>query len=206
MLLGVITGDLINSTQVAESAEFRLRLQELLGLIGQRYDAVTATYRGDGFQVAMAQQSNLFEAALLLRAGLIARSPGRQERWDARIAMAFGEGKLPAPDQNSAVYVNSGRTLDQMKTTNLEVFGEDELMGLAFSAATRFADDIVNSWTSTEAEVVFLYLQDRPNHEAIARQLGKKRPTITKALLRARYSLIDRYVREMNRMLELFYA
>lgn len=198
--IAVITGDLIASTQVAEPARFRARLSDLLAMASEKYAAITNLYRGDGFQIAMDSSANAFEAAILMRSGLIAGSTDSSNRWDARIAIAFGAGPLSESDQNSEAYVNSGRALDNMGKQHLCVHGGSEALDLGLRAATLFADDVMDGLTPTEAEVLFYYFLHRESHQRIADRLGKKRPTITVALQRAKYTLLDQYIADMNEL------
>ena len=198
--IAVITGDLIGSTEVSDPAAFRGRLADLLQLTRERSAALATQYRGDGFQIALSGDVNAFEAALILRTGLIAQSPDRGNRWDARVAIAFGEGRVSDTDQNSQAYVNSGRALDSMEKDHLLAYAETEVLRLAMRSATGFADDIMNELTPTEAEVLFYYFLDRGSHKSIADKLGKTRPTITAALQRAKYTLLDRYVLDMDKL------
>ncbi|MEZ5491514.1 MAG: sigma-70 region 4 domain-containing protein [Gammaproteobacteria bacterium] len=204
--IAVITGDLINSTKVRDAHGFRARLEELMELLERNYQARTMLYRGDGFQAVLdAERFNALEVAVIIRTGLIAQSPDKNNRWDARVALAFdtgdGDGKLSFEDQNSSAFVNSGRLLDEMDKDHFSIYGSNENTRLALGVATGFVDDIVNQLTPTEAEVLHYFFLDRKSHSDIARQLGKKRPTITLALHRARYTLIDRFVQDMNKFL-----
>ena len=204
--VAVITGDLINSTKVHDAHGFRERLEVLMELLERKYEAKTPLYRGDGFQAALhANQFNALEAALVIRTGLIAQSPDKSNRWDARVALAFstkdGDEALSFEDQNSPAFVSSGRVLDGMEKDHFCIYCSNENTQLAVGVATAFVDDIVNQLTPTEAEVLHHFFLDRKSHSDIARQLGKKRPTITLALQRAKYTLLDRFVKDMNKFL-----
>jgi len=204
--IAVITGDLINSTKVRNAQGFRERLRELMTLAERKYQAKPTLYRGDGFQAALdADRFNALEVAVVIRTGLIAQSPDRNNRWDARVALTFstgtGDQDLSFEDQNSPAFVNSGRALDGMEKDHFCIYGSNENTRLALGVATGFADDIINQLTSAEAEVLHYYFLDRKSHSDIARKLGKKRPTITLALQRARYTLVDRFVQDMNKFL-----
>ncbi|MCI5106181.1 MAG: hypothetical protein MRY76_05690 [Pseudomonadales bacterium] len=209
--IAVITGDLINSTRVADSKAFKRQLDTLLARLQQRFDAEVATYRGDGFQVALDARHNALQLALLLRTGLIAASPDSENRWDARIAIAWGEadkeemakGDLDPASQIGPVYIESGRALDALGKQHLQAVTSGELPSLALNLSCRFADDIVNHLTAVEAEVLYYYMQDRGSHQSIADRLGKQRPTVTVALQRARYKLLARFVDDMDKMLRL---
>ncbi len=211
--IAVITGDLINSTRVADSKAFKRQLDALLQRLQKRFDAEVATYRGDGFQIAMDANNNALQLALLLRTGLIAASPDSENRWDARIAIAWGEGagegeengegKLDPASQIGPVYIQSGRALDALGKQHLQAVTAGELPTLALNLSCRFADDILNQLTAVEAEVLYYYLQDRGSHQSIADRLGKQRPTVTVALQRARYKLLAQFVDDMDQLLRL---
>lgn len=201
--IAVITGDLIGSTQVADPAAFRDCLRKLLDLVADKFHAQTNLFRGDGFQVATDMQGNAFRLAMVLRTSLISQSPANSSRWDARVAIAFGAGDLSGANQNSDAYVNSGRTLDKLEKDNLSIHAEGEPMQLSTAAATQFADDILNHLTPVEAQVLYYHLLEGGSHQSIADTLGKKRPTITLALQRARYQLLDRYINDMDKLIRM---
>ena len=204
-LLAVLTGDLVDSTRVSEAAAFRQRLSELVGVIAETFQAQTQLYRGDGFQLAIGPEVNAFRVAVLLRAGLICASPDGRERWDARIAIAFGPGDFPPESQSSEAHVQSGRALDGMKKGRLRVHADDEVLRLATGTATAFADDILNQLTTAEAQALYYHVLEGGSHQDIADRLGKKRPTVTQALQRARYQLLDRYIGDMDRLVRKFH-
>ena len=173
--IAVLTGDLVNSTRV----------------------------RGDGFQITLPNANDAFETCLYLRSGLISQSPAKSERWDARIAVAIGSDKLTKGAIHQKVFIESGQTLDAMKERNLVITGQTESFTLAANIGTLFLDDLIAGWTPIEAEALFEYLQAREGHKDIAERLGKKRPTVTLSLQRARYQLVEQYIQDMKKILEL---
>jgi len=202
--LAVITGDLINSTGVSDPQAYRQYLRELMDAIARDFDALTSVYRGDGFQVAIdASKHNAFEIGLLIRVALISHG-NKAERWDARVAIAFGTGQSVS-DQDSGAYQASGQALDAMTESKFVVHGRNRFESLALCAATCFVDAIIDKLTIVEAEVLFLYLRYRESHQNIAFRLNKKRPTVTLALQRAHYYLLDRYIRDMNELVRMTY-
>lgn len=203
--IGVLTGDLINSTGVADPGGFAARLKQLLADSEGRWQARAVTFRGDGFQAALDRPAEALSCALYIRAGLIAASPGRAERWDARIAVAIAGAKGRKGGEGDA-YIESGRGLDGMDKEHLHLYAEPELFRLATGVATALVDDIIDHWTPSEAQVYFEHLKNPGGHQGIASRLGKSRPTVTKALLRARYNLLDRYRRDTEKLLELTHA
>ena len=195
--LAVITGDLIGSTSAVDPAAYRKRLHELLVTMEKTFDAQTSIFRGDGFQLAVDTSANIFRLALLIRSGLIARSDP-QSRWDARLAIAFGKGLLKEADPNGEAFVNSGRTLDAIESDNMRVYCPSRIMELGTGVATAFVDDLINRLTPVEAETLFHYLLEGGSHQHIAERLGKQRPTVTLALQRAGYRLVERYIEDMG--------
>lgn len=200
--IAVLTGDLINSTRVHQPEAFSARLKTLLKELEEHYGAETVTFRGDGFQVSLVRPGEAFETALRIRAGLIGASPSRADRWDARISIALGSAKSPEGGFGSA-YTESGRGLDRMERETLRFYSDQSRLTLALDLATAFVDDILCQWTPSEAEVYFEHLcRPEGGHSAIARRLNKSRPTVTQALLRARYNLLDRYLHDSRQLME----
>lgn len=199
--IAVLTGDLVNSTGVANPGVFMQRLQALLQETETRYAAKTTLFRGDSFQITLPAPLQALECMLMLRSGLIAASPSRNERWDTRIAVAIAAADSKE-NSYGAAYIQSGRGLDKIDRDHFYLYAEPPLFRLAAGLATAFVDDIVSQWTAAEAEAYYTHLQYPGGHQAIADQLGKSRSTITKTLLRARYNLIDRYIADVNQLME----
>ncbi|MDQ2077891.1 hypothetical protein [Marinimicrobium sp. ABcell2] len=185
----------------ANAAARHQRLEWLLGELGNRYGAQARISDDDAFQVALSQPRATLECALFIRAGLLAVSPSRKERWDARISMALGESE-PGRGTEDAYRVAS-HGLEALERGHLTFYANPEPLRLAVSLATAFADDILSHWTPSEAEAYFEHLLKPDGHKAIAQRLNKSRPTVTKTLLRARYNLLDRYRRDAQALMAL---
>lgn len=203
--IAVLTGDLVNSTQVTSPKAFRLRLQSLLEAVGNAYGGKAVTFRGDGFQVSLNDPRKAIECALYIRAGLIASSPAKSDRWDARISVAIARAATNEDSYGDA-YIQSGRNLDDMARDNLHVYAEPQAFKIGVALATVFVDDIIGGWTPSEAEAYFAYLQYPQGHQAVAEHLKKSRSTITKSLIRAKYSLINRYLEDTLTLMEITHA
>lgn len=207
-LLAVLTGDLVNSTGVAQPDAFRHRLNESLAVMKECYGAHTSVYRGDGFQLTIPHATDAYEVVLQMRASLIAASPGSTDRWDARIAIALGMSSGVKAGQNSTVHVNSGRCLDSLGKNRLGIVVGKNMVGFQTAAALAalFIDDIVNGWTAREAEILLDYLSHRDSQQKIANRLGVSRPTVTLTLQRAKANLVDAYIRDMTTLTEMAYG
>lgn len=203
--IAVLTGDLINSTRVNSPNAFMQRLQLLLNKQASTYQGKASTFRGDGFQITIEDPHRALECAIYLRAGLIAASPAKNDRWDARISIGIARAKN-SNDPFGDAYIQSGRGLDNMSKTSLYVYGEPEIFQLSMALASGFVDDIISHWTPSEAEAYFVYLTQPGGHQAVANKLGKSRTTVTKTLLRAKYTLIDKYLQDATKLMELTHA
>lgn len=203
--IAVLTGDLINSTGVSNPKAFMQCLESLLKDIEIRYAGHAITFRGDGFQIALTTPAQALKCAIYLRAGLIAASPTKRERWDARISTAIAE-QANRDDTFGNAYIQSGRGLDNIAKSNFYVYGEPHIFRLSVVLATNFVDDIITHWTPAEAEAYFIYLQHPGGHKGVAEALKKSRSTITKTLLRGKYTLIDQYLQDTVKIMELTHA
>lgn len=199
--IAVLTGDLVASTRTRSPGTFIDRLSLVLSEVEQALAARTEIFRGDSFQVTLADPGKAVRCALYIRAGLIAASPAKSDRWDARIAVAIGADRGRGDPYGDA-YIESGRGLDALTRERLYLYAQPPIFQLATGIATAFADDIICQWTPSEAEAYYAYLQYPEGHQAVADALGKSRSTITKSLLRARYNLIERYVETVNKLME----
>ena len=93
MVKGVITGDLVNSTNIA--AKWRQTVVDALHVCVEESIPQTPIklemYRGDSFQVVVDKPEYVLAIAIALRAKLKAETPDGQKLWDARLAVGVGE-------------------------------------------------------------------------------------------------------------------
>ncbi|MGQ4877308.1 hypothetical protein ACOJCM_01875 [Billgrantia sp. LNSP4103-1] len=197
--IAVLTGDLVDSRKASDPKRLFQVLDSAIEAITERYDGQGERYRGDGFQIALPDPTAALPAAVLLRAALIRHSE-KQQRWDARIAVAIGEDRWQ-PEQrvteaSGEVFVRSGQTLDAMSDGAahlcLSLSGDIESECLAL--LTRFVDDLIDGWSRYAAEVVYLSLWHEESQQALARRLGISQPSVHKRLRAARWSLLDDYL------------
>lgn len=93
MIKGVITGDLVNSTNIA--AKWRQTVVDALHVCVKESIPLTPVklemYRGDSFQVVVDKPEYALAIAIALRAKLKAETPDGQKLWDARLAVGVGD-------------------------------------------------------------------------------------------------------------------
>lgn len=205
--IGVLTGDVVGSQKIKDKQALGQALNDGLNLLEARLGACSDRYRGDGFQIAVPDPAQAMTAAVLLRATLIQHSPSRQAMWDARIAVATGEGDMPSPqsftDAQGEVFVRSGRQLDVLSATTdrLSIVTDNRTLDNQWALLTRFADDIITHWSRYSAEVVALSLQHAESQQALARRLGRAQPTVNRRLAAARWPLIRDYLAHIRAVL-----
>ncbi len=157
--------------------------------------------RGDSFQLMTTDVQKSFYKAIFLKSyfkrkqiGL--KSEKGQEAIDIRISLAVGLSKTIPEDIGKSMeepFVLSGRALDQMKkkkqtfiiTTSHEEYNKE----LELSCA--FLDNIFDSWTLAQAEVIYYLVQGFKQTE-IASQLNLSQPSVSSRIQLARWSLIEK--------------
>ncbi|GHA89124.1 hypothetical protein [Modicisalibacter luteus] len=205
--ISVLTGDVVGSQRIEDKQALSHALDEGLSLLQKALGARSDRYRGDGFQIAVPDPSQAMLAAILMRAALIRHSPSRSDLWDARIAVAIGEGRLPVTnhfsDAQEEAFVLSGRRLDLLGDSPdrlaIVTSAQDDDDHLAL--LTRFADDVVSHWSRFSAEVVSLSLLYQESQQQLAKRLGRAQPTINRRLVAARWPLIRDYLEYMQKAL-----
>ncbi len=136
-------------------------------------------FRGDSWQLLLAEPGNALRAAVAIRAGLKAQT-GR----DTRVAIGIGPATDIDLEQISAstgeAFLASGRMLDEM--------GRKQRLALAPSPATQavmgwmpvmldLAEVIIGGWSARRAEVAALaILHPDWTHETISEALAKAGP------------------------------
>ncbi|MFO7649144.1 MULTISPECIES: hypothetical protein [Halomonas] len=192
--LAVITGDIIDSRRIQPAEALSRALDAALEGLTERFGACTSRYRGDGFQLALAPQ-HAMEAAVLLRASLI-RHSSREQRWDARLAVAVGPADGWTPQQGIAEasappFVASGLALDALPEDQHLVLNPGAPPSGCLALLVRYLDEMIEGWTPAAAEVVAQMLCHADSQQALANRLGISQPAVHKRLRTARWPLLQ---------------
>lgn len=191
---GVITGDIIKSTEIKNKS--RDELLQVIKTIANDLHGISLIrvemYRGDSFQIVVDSAAMVLKVAILLRAKL------KQNYWDARLAIGIGSIDYNSNDivtSDGEAFKNSGREFDAIGKRKLVVRTPWEDVNGELKVSTAFADNIVSKWTKQQAETIFLYLsQKNINKKDIAGEVGKSAQAISKLLITANESLISDYL------------
>ena len=161
----VLTGDIKNSTRMAENDQDRLpdvlraifsNLKDLLGQKGCRLES--SIFRGDSFQLVTDPVAAL-DVTLGIRAGLRAAFPAKAgDAIDCRIAIGIGTVRNMSEnitESSGEAFLSSGRLLEQMGRTFLMRFEtpvQEATQQLNIPLA--LCDVIVKRWTHRQALLV----------------------------------------------------
>ena len=199
MIKGVITGDLVNSTNIA--AKWRQTVVDALHACVAESQPLTPMklemYRGDSFQVVVDKPEDALAIAIALRAKLKAETPNRQELWDARLAVGVGEISFESDNivtSDGEAFRLSGHSFDHIGKKRLSISTPWSDFNTDIELVTRFADDVITSWTAKQARVVYQSMLFPKLQKDQAEELGMTRQNFNYHWSSARGQLILDYV------------
>ena len=211
--IGVITGDIVNSTGILKSGHREKMLGILkntiaeFNLINQCHDIKMEIYRGDAFQIIIKKPTIAVELAIIIRTALIASSQNGI-RWDARLGIGVGEGEFIADsiaESDGEAFHKSGSAFDTLdKNSRMAVVVPDNDFSDELTITTAFADDIISNWTETQAAAIYPALIKSSTQKDLAEILGKSPQAISKLLSTSKLSLILNYIRRFQYKIELY--
>lgn len=199
MIKGVITGDLVNSTNIA--AKWRQTVVDTLHVCIEESIPLTPIklemYRGDSFQVVVDKPEYALAIAIALRAKLKAETPDGQKLWDARLAVGVGEISFESDNivtSDGEAFRLSGHSFDHIGKKRLSISTPWSDFNANIELATRFADDLITSWTAKQARVVYQSMLFPKLQKDLAEELDMTRQNFNYHWSSARGQLILDYV------------
>lgn len=176
-IIAVITGDLIASTDqkasVVDAAMGRIRVAAgaVAGWL-RNSDTRFTRFRGDGWQVCLADPEFCLRAALFVAATLRADDIRMETRISIALGTADSLGTTDLSDASGEAFQLSGRQLDAMsRTARIALTGTG--IGDRDRIIARQMFERASRWTQPQAEAMALYLHpDNPTLNDIAEQLG----------------------------------
>ena len=175
--VAILTGDLIGSTAAAPGA--LERAMEILADAARAMsgwmpgaDTRFTRFRGDGWQIHVAEPGLALRCALALNARLRAADVGLATRAAIGIGDIDTLGTESLADAHGAAFEASGHALDTMGRTRTMAIEGDGITTFHRIVVDLLADR-ARHWTPQRAEATALYLQpDNPTLADIAPQLG----------------------------------
>lgn len=190
----VLTGDLVDSGKIPSEQYDNLlyQLNQLLTKVSAaqgRYNI----FRGDAFQLLLADPDRAISGMLIIRLGLISHG------WDARISAGFGGISNPRADTKTATgeaFTLSGKGLDNMTTQQrLSISSSNQQYQFHMPLLLQFADTLISQISKRQACALYEYFTLTDNsHQAIARRLGSSRVNATRLLNQGHYQLLQEFV------------
>lgn len=214
--IGVITGDIVNSTEILNSGH----REKLLEILHKTVDDINKAklfgiskinidiYRGDSFQIMLPNNTaTILRLAILTRTALIANSTNSL-RWDARIGIGVGKGEFigdTISESDGEAFRLSGKAFDGLKSNKrLAILTPCDDFNEELEVSSAFADNIISNWTSAQAEVIYLHFLSGMPQKDIAQIVNKTPQAVSKLLSTANFDLILKYtMRYTNRIIKL---
>lgn len=184
--IAVLTGDLVSSKALGPD-----KVSQALNVLSDAAlqqadwhgaDLSFTRHRGDGWQVALHKPELALRSALMFRAALRAAD----EAFDSYIGLATGQITEPLMDnlndESSDAFIGSGTALDYIKGANTRRFAVHA--DVTLEAITSLVDHISGGWTQAQAAAALPFLTPGalPSYTAVAKDLGKSRQAVTKAV------------------------
>ncbi|MGZ9811732.1 hypothetical protein ACXN5S_14815 [Pseudoroseicyclus sp. H15] len=192
MSQAVLTGDIVGSSEL--TAEALSGLLESLTLLAADEGAAFGRYRGDGWQIYLAEAPR----ALRLTLQILAHLQGIAPPAETRIAIGIGTAELPPAGIAAGAgpaFETSGRLLDDLPARERLAIAGAGITPL-HQALLAACGEIAGRWTRTQAEAVIHALDalgtpdDPPRHEDLAAELGLTRQAMQSRLSGAGWGTI----------------
>lgn len=197
-MIGVITGDIINSRSKDEGDVWIRELRDILGLYGAE-PKEWVIYRGDSFQLIVRQAEKSFGVAVHIKSRI-----KTIKGLDVRMAIGIGDISYNASkvaESNGAAFMFSGETFERLKKEklNLLIHTSNEQFNQKFNLLFRLCMTFMDNWTPATAELVNLYLDEvflekmdsakwkyeMPLQSQIAEKLGISQSSVSERYSRA---------------------
>lgn len=203
-MIGVITGDLINSKKMAPSNWLKI-LKKELSMEGNTPED-WEIYRGDSFQIEIQNPEEALAISIRIKAA-IKSMPGM----DVRMAIGIGDKTYPAKsitEANGSAFIYSGQLVEELKKMklNLAMRSNSTKLDQEINLYLKLALLAMDSWTITAAETIHAaFIYPEKSQEELGRLMGIRQNAISTRLKRARYyeilELIEMYrikIKELN--------
>lgn len=184
-MIGIVTGDIVNSRKAASQQQWLGPLKELLSTFGES-PQVWEIYRGDSFQLELKNPEEALMAALRLKACI------RSIRGlDIRMAIGIGEKSFDAPrisESNGEAFIRSGEQFEILKPRKKKLALQSPWpeVDLSVNLMLDLASIAMDAWSPAEAKIIAALLQHpQLTQTELGDKLGKKQSTVSETLKRA---------------------
>lgn len=186
----IITGDIVKSRSLKNPELWITALKSALSHLNPN-TAQWEIYRGDSFQIEIANISKSFISAVYLKACV-----KMIQGLDVRLGIGIGNKTYESAtisESNGEAFIFSGETLESLKKdkVNLKLKTTNAALNDDLNLYLKLAATFMDSWTVSSAEIVKLSIE-QPNalQQELAGIIGTKQDAISKRQKRAELDLI----------------
>lgn len=184
-MTGVITGDIINSTQYKNSNVWLIPLKEALQTLSSDSKS-WEVYRGDSFQIEMKNVYDCFINAVYIKS-CIKTIKGLDVRMAIGIGTKTFEGNT-VTESNGTAFQESGNLIEHLKKikNNLKIKTGNHELDDEINLYFKLISIPMDNWTSNSAEIVKLHLENKTKiQQEIAEIVGISQDAVSKRMKRA---------------------
>jgi len=199
----ILTGDIVNSTQLTTRGEKKLLacLRQLLSPYQYEF------YRGDSFQVYVKRAEEALPLALLCRTAAISIGSNGPAASDIRISIGIGDVKMPVTSLGTAkgeAFILSGRAFDAMasNSTRLAIAATEPLANEGLHITADYCNALFSTMTGKQAAVIFELLKGE-SQQAVATRLKKSKSTISQHVTAGRWLELERLLQHYKNIINL---
>ncbi|MCF1191939.1 SatD family protein [Mangrovimonas sp. AS39] len=184
-MIGVITGDIVNSTKLQDPSIWLYPLRAALQQITLN-EATWEVYRGDSFQLEIKNYFQCFEHAVYIKACIKSIKD-----LDVRLSIGIGEKSFEGQtvtESNGEAFQFSGETLETLKRDklNLKIKTSDLELDQELNLYFKLISLTMDHWTPNSAEIVKLYLENKNKiQKELAEIIGISQDAVSKRMKRA---------------------
>ncbi len=183
-MIGILTGDIINSREVEKPKLWLKPLKKALITFGKS-PKHWEIFRGDSFQLEIEDFKNSFEAAVYIKSCM------KTEEFDVRIAIGIGKkthNTRSITEANGEAFIFSGETFETLKKQkrNLAIKTINHKLNEELNLYFQLALIAMDNWTTNSAEIVKLSLENPElSQEELGERIGIKQNTVSERQKRA---------------------
>ncbi|TZF84820.1 winged helix-turn-helix transcriptional regulator [Pedobacter sp. BS3] len=184
-MIAIITGDIVNSRQVADTKKWLSVLKSALNIIDKNNWEI---YRGDSFQLKTRVEDALMQAIYIKTCIKTIKD------LDIRIAIGIGKQEYEAEKvsySNGEAFIFSGDTLEMLKKekVNLAIQSPSADFNEEINVAIRLALTFMDGWSVVTAGIVKAALENSSlSQQELAAKIGKTQSSVSEALKRAHFA------------------
>jgi hypothetical protein len=166
-MIAIITGDIINSRKLDNPRHWMVPLEELFRDWGKQSEK-WVFFRGDSFQVEVADPKDSLRKSMLIKAVLksvqLSSDKGRHAPIDVRMAIGIGEGEQGSKDigvRTGPAFFNSGEAFEMLRTKkqNILVKTPWEVFDREVNLMLKLALIVMDNWSINSGELMRIALE-----------------------------------------------